>query len=174
MGKLRVLLITRECLRTDSNEGNVLFGLFSGIDAECANIYCKPGLPDNSLCGGYFQLTDKMALENILHRKPMGRRVQCENGINAAQTAEVEKRGFYDFFRRHNLPVFHAARECLWSMADFRSGELDSFVRGFVPDVILRRCATVCTCLPCRDMLFRLPVVRLLHIFMMTCILSGR
>lgn len=97
MGKLRVLLITRECLRTDSNEGNVLFGLFSGIDAECANIYCKPGLPDNSLCGGYFQLTDKMALENILHRKPMGRRVQCENGINAAQTAEVEKRGFYDF-----------------------------------------------------------------------------
>lgn len=136
MGKLRVLLITRECLRTDSNEGNVLLGLFSGIDAECANIYCKPGLPDNSLCGGYFQLTDKMALENILHRKPMGRRVQCENGINAAQTAEVEKRGFYDFFRRHNLPVFHAARECLWSMADFRSGELDSFVRGFAPDVI--------------------------------------
>lgn len=136
MGKLRVLLITRECLRTDSNEGNVLLGLFSGIDAEYANIYCKPGLPDNSLCGGYFQLTDKMALENILHRKPMGRRVQCENGINAAQTAEVEKRGFYDFFRRHNLPVFHAARECLWSMADFRSGELDSFVRGFAPDVI--------------------------------------
>lgn len=136
MGKLRVLLITRECLRTDSNEGNVLLGLFSGIDAEYANIYCKPGLPDNSLCGGYFQLTDKMALENILHRKPMGRRVQCENGINAAQTAEVEKRDFYDFFRRHNLPVFHAARECLWSMADFRSGELDSFVRGFAPDVI--------------------------------------
>lgn len=136
MGKLRVLLITRECLRTDSNEGNVLLGLFSGIDAEYANIYCKPGLPDNSLCGGYFQLTDKMALENILHRKPMGRRVQCENGVNAAQTAEVEKRGFYDFFRRHNLPVFHAARECLWSMADFRSGELDSFVRGFAPDVI--------------------------------------
>lgn len=136
MGKLRVLLITRECLRTDSNEGNVLLGLFSGIDAEYANIYCKPGLPDNSLCGGYFQLTDKMALENILHRKPMGRRVQCENGINAAQTAEVEKRGFYDFFRRHNLPVFYAARECLWSMADFRSGELDSFVRGFAPDVI--------------------------------------
>lgn len=136
MGKLRVLLITRECLRTDSNEGNVLLGLFSGIDAEYANIYCKPGLPDNSLCGGYFQLTDKMALENILHRKPMGRRVQCENGINAAQTAEVEKRGFYDFFRRHNLPVFHAARECLWSIADFRSGELDSFVRGFAPDVI--------------------------------------
>ena len=136
MGKLRVLLITRECLRMDSNEGNVLLGLFSGIDAEYANIYCKPGLPDNSLCGGYFQLTDKMALENILHRKPMGRRVQCENGINAAQTAEVEKRGFYDFFRRHNLPVFHAARECLWSIADFRSGELDSFVRGFAPDVI--------------------------------------
>lgn len=136
MGKIRVLLITRECLRTDSNEGNVLLGLFSGIDAEYANIYCKPGLPDNSLCGGYFQLTDKMALENILHRKPMGRRVQCENGINAAQTAEVEKRGFYDFFRRHNLPVFYAARECLWSMADFRSGELDSFVRGFAPDVI--------------------------------------
>lgn len=62
MGKLRVLLITRECLRTDSNEGNVLLGLFSGIDAECANIYCKPGLPDNSLCGGYFSLQTKWRL----------------------------------------------------------------------------------------------------------------
>ena len=136
MGKLRVLLITRECLRMDSNEGNVLLGLFSGRDAEYANIYCKPGLPDNSLCGGYFQLTDRMVLENILHGKPMGRRVQCKNDTAAAQTAEAEKRGFYDFFRRCNLPVFHAARECLWSMANFHSGELDSFVRGFAPDVI--------------------------------------
>ena len=69
---MRVLLITRECLRGDSNEGNVLINLFAGTGYELANIYCKPGLPDNDICTRYFQLTDKMALDNILHGTPRG------------------------------------------------------------------------------------------------------
>ena len=76
MQKLKVLLITRECLRTDSNEGNVLLNLFEGLPVELANIYCKPGIPNSVQCSRYFQLTDRMALENVLRHTPMGREVQ--------------------------------------------------------------------------------------------------
>lgn len=137
MKKLRVLLITRECLRTDSNEGNVLLSLFQGQPMELANIYCKPGAPDNTLCSASFQLTDRMALDNILRRAPMGRRMEPVLTGAAAQPPEkAEGKAFYDFFRRHNLSIFFCAQELLWSLADFRSAGLEAFVRDFAPDVV--------------------------------------
>lgn len=147
MKKLRVLLITRECLRADSNEGNVLLNLFGGQPVECANIYCKPGVPDNDLCAGrYFQLTDRMALENILHRTPMGCIVAPEiaaqdsgdaaAGKSAVPAAEAENKKFYDFFRGHNWEIFHLARELLWQAADFKSGALQQFIKDFAPDIV--------------------------------------
>jgi len=134
---LKVLLITRECLRTDANEGNVLLNLFQDLPIELANIYCKPGLPDTELCGSYFQLTDRMALENILRHTPMGRAVQPVGAHESqAVSAEKENKRFYDFFRRHNLTLFHCARELLWKAADFKSPALASFICEFKPDVI--------------------------------------
>lgn len=81
MKPLRVLLITRECLRSDSNEGNTLLNLFEGLPVKVSNIYCKPGLPNNDICKDYFQLTDKMALRALLRGMPMGCRVKAD--INA-------------------------------------------------------------------------------------------
>jgi len=81
MKPLRVLLITRECLRSDSNEGNTLLNLFEGLPVKVSNIYCKPCLPNNDICKDYFQLTDKMALRALLRGMPMGCRVKAD--INA-------------------------------------------------------------------------------------------
>ncbi len=138
MAKLRVLLITRECLRTDSNEGNLLINLFAGQDMELANIYCKPGLPDTDLCGNrYFQLTDKMALQNLLRKTPMGNQVEPDSPkAESTQAAEKENKRFYDFFRSHNWTLFHCARELLWRLSDFKSEQLRRFVLDFAPDVI--------------------------------------
>lgn len=135
MEKLKVLLITRECLRTDSNEGNVLLNLFANNDWEIYNIYCKPGLPNNNLCSGYFQLTDQMAVENILHRSPMGRRVGLTTG-ETKQNAETENKRFYNFFRIHNMEIFYLARDCLWQLADFKNEELLTFINDANPNVI--------------------------------------
>ena len=137
MKKLRVLLITRECLRTDSNEGNVLLSLFQGQPMELANICCKPGAPDTDLCAATFQLTDRMALDNLLRRAPMGRRVEPALAEAAPEKEEqVGNKAFYDFFRRHNLPVFFCAQELLWKLADFRGGGLEAFVKEFAPEAI--------------------------------------
>ena len=138
--KLRVLLITRECLRTDSNEGNVLINLFENQPMELANIYCKPGVPDKDICQGrYYQLTDKMALDYVLKHEEMGQivaaeEVKCE--VSETKKAQKENKKFYDFFRGHNWEIFYLGRELLWSLADFRNEKLENFIEEFEPDVI--------------------------------------
>lgn len=135
---LRVLVLSREPWRDDSNEGSVLTSLFSDQPFALANLYCKPGLPQNNVCSHYFQLTDRMALENIVKRTPMGRAFTIATGAGepAESAGEAEKKGFYDFFRRHQWEIFFSARQALWSLADFKSPALDAFVRAFAPDVI--------------------------------------
>ncbi len=134
--ELRVLVISREPWRDDSNEGSVLTSLFEGQPFAIANICCKPGLPDNNVCTTYFQLTDRMAADNVLKRTPIGRAFIFEGDITKAGAGEQERKAFYDFFRRHQWEVFFAARQLLWRMADFRSDALDRFVLDFKPDVI--------------------------------------
>lgn len=136
---LRVLIISREPWRDDSNEGSVLTSLFSGQPFTFANLFCKPGLPQNPVCTHYFQLTDRMALDNIVRRKPMGRAFTLSKEQASDEpvfSGEREQKRFYDFFRRHQWEGFFTARQLLWSLADFRSAALTDFVRDFAPDVI--------------------------------------
>lgn len=136
---MKVLLITRECLRSDSNEGNVLINLFSGQPFEFANIYCKPGIPDNSLCkGGYFQLTDSMAFRQIIKHEAMGKIVSSLSTSQRGESlaAESENKQFYNFFRNSNFEIFHLAREILWKVADFKSDALRNYIKSFSPDII--------------------------------------
>lgn len=137
MKKLRVLLITREPWRDDSNEGSVLSGWFEDQPMELAQIYCKPGAPQNRCCERTFQLTDRMALENLLRRTPMGRCVSPADGVSdAPAAADAENKSFYDFFRKNNWAGFHLFRECLWSLANWKSEALERFVDDFSPDVV--------------------------------------
>lgn len=133
-----MLLITRECLRSDSNEGNTLLNLFAGLPVQLSNIYCKPGLPDNKICNSYFQLTDKMALRAILKREPMGRRVESAlAGEMNAVKGERENKPLYDLFRSYNWEIFYLAREILWQLAGIKNEKLASFVKDQAPDVIV-------------------------------------
>lgn len=135
---LRVLLITRECLRNDSNEGNTLLNLFAGLPVQLSNIYCKPGLPDNGICNSYFQLTDKMALQVLLKKAPMGQRVELALAEQTvAAKGEQENKRLYDLFRNYNWEIFYLVREILWQLAGVESEALAEFVRQAAPDVIV-------------------------------------
>ena len=57
---MKVLIISQELWSENNNGGNVLSNLFSGFDAEFAQIYCSPGTPNNKICKRYFQITDSM------------------------------------------------------------------------------------------------------------------
>ena len=136
---LRVLLITREPWRDDSNEGSVLSSWFENQPMELAQIYCKPGLPENKCCKRFFQLTDKMAAKNLLKGEPMGAVIQpdAQAETDGKPATEQEKKSFYDFFRRNNWACFFLAQECLWGLANWKSKALEAFVDDFAPDVIV-------------------------------------
>lgn len=131
-----MLLVTRESLRGDRNEGSVLLNLFEGLPVELANICCKSEPPDNDLCRGrYYCMTDRMAAKKILHGTPMGKNLLPEE----SQTEKASGKGnnpFYDFFRKHNWNIFYLAQDLLWGMAGFQSAGLDAFIDAFKPDVI--------------------------------------
>lgn len=138
---MRILIISFECWRDDTNGGNVLSNLFADMpDAELAQIYCKGGLPQNRVCKRYYRMNDRMALQALLHRsRPMGEVLRYETWPDAAAQGGGEKR-FYDFFRRHDWAIFQAGRELLWALAPWKNAQLAQFVKDFAPDIIFAPC----------------------------------
>ena len=143
---LRILIISYECWRDDSNGGNVLSNIFegfAGVDVEFAQIYCKPGEPQNLLCKSYFHMTDKTVLLNLLKHTPVGKKVDYsappkgEYGLTQQENGQVK---FYDFFRQHNLECFYVIRELLWKMSQWKSPELEDFIKSFSPNIIFAPC----------------------------------
>lgn len=134
--KIRILLVTRESLRKDRNEGNILLNLFEGLPVELAHIGCKPEPPDNDVCQGrYFQITDKMVIEKLLRRIPMGSSVQPELKERQEKTSNTGRK-LYDFFRNYNWNIFYILQDILWALAGTQSPALDAFIDGFKPDMI--------------------------------------
>ena len=137
---MKVLIISFESWRDDTNGGNVLSNLFAGQPGmEFAQIYCKPGLPQNQVCKAYYHMSDKTALNGILRRGTVGQPLFYEEWPETKSVAGETKK-FYDFFRRFDWPVFHAARELLWWVTPWRSEELKQFILDFSPDVIFAPC----------------------------------
>lgn len=137
--KIRILLVTRESLRKDSNEGNVILSLFGEEPVELAHICCKSEQPDPDVCHGrYFQITDKMAVRKLLRGAPMGAVVQL-GSIAQAEKPEAgldSSKKFYDFFRTHNWNLFYILQDMLWALAGMKSPEMNAFIDAFKPDLV--------------------------------------
>lgn len=131
---MRILIISQETWRNDTNGGNVLTNIFSDFDAEFAQIFCSAGLPDNNICKKYFQMTDSMALRNIIKKVPMGRVITSnENEVPIIVRGDneinrIKRLGSYEFLR--------VAREMVWAFSDYRNEEMKEFILDFSPDVI--------------------------------------
>ena len=70
---MRVLVVSHEPWNSHNNGGNVLSDIFEGFEGEFRQIYCSAGLPNNNICKEYYQLTDKMIIDNVLKRKETGK-----------------------------------------------------------------------------------------------------
>ena len=61
---MRILIIADEVWNDSIHGNNVLTNWFEDFPAEFAEIYCSPGIPKNSICKKYFQITDKGVIYN--------------------------------------------------------------------------------------------------------------
>lgn len=135
---MKILVISMEAWRSDTNGGNVLTNIFTDFDAEFAQIYCSSGKPQNKICSQYFQMTDAMAIRNILKKGKMGIVFSMGEKFNEEQLrtdetiSNVKKLGSFEFLR--------VAREIIWELSDYKNEKLKKFVLDFNPDVIFAPC----------------------------------
>lgn len=140
---MRILIISQELWTTKNNGGNVLSNLFEGFDAEFAQIYCSPGMPENNVCKNYYQITDMMMIKHFFRKEKIGlKKTFVEYPKHNLQNIEnsSNENSFYSFFKRHHWLIFDILREVLWKFSNWNSKDLELFIKEFNPDVVFAPC----------------------------------
>lgn len=133
---MRILILSKEAWRDEQNGGNVLSNIFADFEAEFAQIYCSECEPNNHVCKNYYQMTDKMMVENILK----GRRIGVVKKYDDFPCAEILKAESYSGVKRFNLEIVRVLREIGWCIARWDKESLIAFAKEFKPDVIFAPC----------------------------------
>ena len=135
---MKILLITDDVWNDKIYTNNVLTNWFEGFDAEFANIYLAPGVPDNKCCNKYFQITDKMMLKSIFTHEKAGRMFEQGNGQIApiSTLPEEGNRAFYSFMKAITTETIRALKDWIWLTGQYNNAELEKFISDFGPDII--------------------------------------
>jgi hypothetical protein len=138
MNKKRILIISGEAWRNESNGGNVLSNLFGTLidDYDFAQVYTNPTLPSNAICNKYFHLSEADMLQTVFKRKPFGRLLQ-EQDLNK----EEDKKPYYtndnfSFVRSYLLNTGFLIQDSLWRFSKWKTPQLKQFILDFDPDII--------------------------------------
>ena len=134
---MNILIVSLEAWRDTNNGGNVLSNIFSDFpNARIAQVFCSGELPQNSVCQRYFQISESMLLSSQRGRILEER----DYGSDSSPCSEIlenrVKSRVPGFFREAAL----LARELLWVFFNWKTPELETFVRDFKPDVIFAPC----------------------------------
>ncbi len=139
---MRILLITDEEWNDAVFGNNVLTNWFSGFNAEFAQIYCSPGLPYNSICERYYQITDSQMFRSLF---PLGKK--AGGPICKPKTKEeiddskrnAQRRGVYRLLKQVSLYLhtpMMMVRDVIWKWGRYDINSLIHFVLDFNPDVV--------------------------------------
>ncbi len=135
---MNILIVSYESWKDTNNGGNVLSNIFSAFpDAKLAQIYCCGEQPQNSLCQNYYQISDSMLL-----KKTKGCHLEVRDyGMNDVDQSDevIEntiKNKIPGIFKELSLLL----REVLWDVFNWKTSELQDFIRKFKPDVIFAPC----------------------------------
>ena len=103
-----------------------------------ASIYIRDERPDSTVCSRYFNISENKIIKSILRRgtktgtevsaAPLSDYVDEDLQAHNARYFQMKKK------RRYSMLL---AREILWKLGKWRTPELDEFLDGFQPDIIL-------------------------------------
>ena len=138
---MKILIISAEVWKDNTNGGNVLSNLFNGINADFAQIYCNPGIPKNNICNLYYQMTDKMIIDGILKRKEIGKIFNIDKSYETinykVDCRDYRNNKFMNFIKSNLL---NSIKEISWNLSKWNNDKLDNFIKGFNPDIIFAPC----------------------------------
>ena len=138
---MKILLITHEEWNDYVYGNGVLTNWFTGFDAEFAQIYLSPGLPNNTICKKYFHVSDAQMLNSILGRGKAGMEVSIPETQEELELTkqDAQRVGIYGFFKKVSLSMYGVTmllRDALWKMGRIDYDALKKFVEDFNPDVV--------------------------------------
>lgn len=134
---MKILIISKEAWRDEQNGGNVLSNIFANFNAEFAQIYCNEQEPNNKLCRLYYQMTDKMMVNNILHRTKVGRILDY---VQPPTNTKAQAESFKKSTSLLAGSVKRTLREMVWKFGSWDVDNILNFAKSFDPDVIFAPC----------------------------------
>lgn len=135
---MRILIISKEAWRDEQNGGNVLSNMFSQLpNSEFAQIYCNEQEPNNTICRNYYQMSDRMMVNNILHRAHVGRKVVYDK---VPTKTEAKTESYKTAGGKFGGNLKRVARELVWAIGRWDKKEIITYAREFNPDIILAPC----------------------------------
>lgn len=138
MNKKRILIISGEAWRNESNGGNVLSNLFGNLidDYEFAQIYTNPALPSNAICNKYFHLSEADMLQTVFKRKYFGKVLKRNEFNIVGGDIPITTNSKLVFIKKHLLNIAFLFQDILWRYSEWESPQLEQFIVDFNPDLI--------------------------------------
>lgn len=138
---MKILLITAEEWNDYVYGNGVLTNWFTGFDAEFAQIYTSPGLPNNKVCSKYFQIDERQMVKSLYSNTKAGREVKMptnERELDAAKS-NAQRKGIYGIFKKLSLwmhtPIV-MLQDFIWMTGRYDKAALQRFIDGYKPDVV--------------------------------------
>lgn len=131
---MHILVITRSAWRNDSNTGNTLSDLFSGVDAEFFGLCFRDEKPENNLMKSNFAITESQIIANLKNKKNVVGKENCvsleaSNRENDIYSAAKNAGAVYSV-------ILKFAREILWSFGTYKTKALTQYIKKVNPDII--------------------------------------
>ena len=128
---MRVLVITRAPWRNDNNTGNTMSNLFSNMrDVKFYNLFFRDQLPNNNISIKNLSISEMQIIKGILKGRTVGKFVNEYDGI-----VKTEEK-LYSSAKKHQNTLFLWLREMLWSIGNWKKGELKHFLEEINPDIV--------------------------------------
>lgn len=138
---MRILLITDEEWNDYVYGNNILTNWFAGFDAEFAQIYCSPGLPNNSVCDRYFRITDGEMVHSLMLGPRAGHVISLSRDVVQQQASKenAQRKGIYKVMKKVSLKMHTPVmliRDLIWCCGRYDKKSLRKFVKDFEPDIV--------------------------------------
>lgn len=135
---MKILLITSEEWNDVVYGNNILTNWFADFDAEFAQIYCSPGLPNNSICNLFFQITDSQMLKSLFSKYTAGKEISQDKNDKYANV-NAQRQGIYRYMKNISMifnTLLQLVRDFIWIKGRYDIDALRSFVSTFNPDIV--------------------------------------
>lgn len=141
----KILLISDAAWADNNNIGNTFTNLFKGWPKDkLAMIYARPNLPNTEVCNNFFQISETRLIKRIINKKiKVGKKldlseINTSHNENSSDRKEEEKgKKIYSIFLKYRFRIFLSAREILWKSINWKTKELEDFIKEYNPQIIL-------------------------------------